>query len=105
MIEAVAVGGRAAGEVIGSAGGVDLLDQPHQQAAAFGMDALQGDHVEVRQHANQNIAHLMAGQLGIVQPFHVEGGDADKGTSRGGWRLVGRVLCRGRAASARAVPV
>ena len=74
MVHAVAVHRRAGGEIVGPAraSGIELLDQPHQHAAIPGVNALQGNHVEVRQNADQHVVDLMVGQLGLVQPVHIE---------------------------------
>ncbi len=90
MLQRVALLGRAGGEVVApAAGGVDLLDQANQHALVLPPHALKGDQLEPGKEADQHVAHPAIGQLVLVQPAELKGGDADAWTN---WpcRRIGR---------------
>ena len=65
------------------AGGVDLVDQPDQHALVGRPNVLDGHDVESRNQVHQHVADVAIGQLAVVEPVGVEGGDADGRALRG----------------------
>ena len=83
MLQRVALLGGARGKIVVPAGGgVDLLDQADQHPLIFPPHTLQRNQVEAGKEADEHVVHAAVGQLGIVEPAKLVGGDADRGTKR-----------------------
>ena len=106
VLQGVALLGGASGKVVvPAAGRVDLLDQADQHALILSPHALHGHQLETRKQMDQHVAHAAVGQLGLVEPAELEGGDADGRRQVFGRRLGRRRSGRGRAALGHDLPI
>ena len=75
------------GEIEGPpAGGVELLDEPHEHALVLAAHPLHGDQLELRQEVDQHVADAAVGLFGIVEAAEVKRGDAKRRPQRVGRR-------------------